>query len=115
MDIPAKAARPKIDDGTSMDVADCRTMDDVRREIDRLDRKLVALLATRQGFIEAAARIKGERRAVRDETRIGEVMARVKEESARRGLSLDIAEAVWRALIDASIAYELEEFDRRHR
>ncbi|MHA7872936.1 MAG: chorismate mutase, partial [Hyphococcus sp.] len=36
-------------------------MAEVRAEIDRLDRVLVALLAERQRYIEAAGRIKGRR------------------------------------------------------
>ncbi|WP_293206888.1 chorismate mutase, partial [Parvibaculum sp.] len=45
-------------------------MPEVRREIDRIDRQLVKLLAERQGYIEQAGAIKGERTAVRDNARI---------------------------------------------
>ncbi|MBO6634374.1 MAG: chorismate mutase, partial [Parvibaculum sp.] len=48
----------------------CNTMPEVRREIDRIDRQLVKLLAERQGYIEQAGAIKGERTAVRDNARI---------------------------------------------
>ena len=48
----------------------CNTMAEVRREIDRLDRELVKLLAERQTYIEQAGIIKGERSAVRDEARL---------------------------------------------
>ncbi|MEZ5916924.1 MAG: hypothetical protein R3C40_05060 [Parvularculaceae bacterium] len=41
---------------------DCRRMEEVRHEIDRLDRMLVRLLAERQGYIEAAARSNPARR-----------------------------------------------------
>ena len=41
-----------------MTATNCETMDDVRYEIDRLDRDLVALLAERLSYIEAAGRIK---------------------------------------------------------
>jgi len=50
--------------------ATCQTMADVRYEIDRLDRVLVALIAERQSFMDAAARIKGHRGLVRDEARM---------------------------------------------
>ena len=45
---------------------DCQTMTDVRAGVDALDRELVALLATRFGYMRAAARIKPSRDAVRD-------------------------------------------------
>lgn len=87
-------------------------MQDVRAGIDALDRELVALLARRQRYIEAAARIKQSRAAVRDEPRIADVIAKVTAAAAAGGLRPAIAEAVWRALVEASIAYEHEEFDR---
>ncbi|HEX8583476.1 MAG TPA: chorismate mutase, partial [Allosphingosinicella sp.] len=44
--------------------ADCRTMAEVRAGVDALDAKIVALIAERFGYMDAAARIKPERAAV---------------------------------------------------
>lgn len=88
-----------------------QTMQDVRHEVDRLDRALVALLVERQSFMEAAARIKNDRDAVLDRPRIEDVVAKVKAEAIRQGLSPAIAEPVWRTLIDRCIAYEFSAFD----
>jgi isochorismate pyruvate lyase len=91
------------------------SMAEVRYEIDRLDRILVALLAERQSFMDAAARIKGDRAAVHDRARIEDVVAKVKAECAKAGLSPAIAEPVWRTLIDRCIAYEFESYDALRR
>lgn len=88
------------------------TMADVRHEVDRIDRILVSLLEERQSFMDAAARIKGARKAVLDRPRIEDVVSKVKAEAERQGLSPAIAEPVWRTLIDRCIAYEFESFDR---
>ena len=88
------------------------TMDDVRHEVDRIDRLLVELLVERQSFMDAAARIKGARKSVLDRPRIEDVVAKVKAEAEKQGLSIAIAEPVWRTLIDRCIAYEFESFDR---
>lgn len=88
------------------------TMEDVRHEVDRIDRLLVELLVERQSFMDAAARIKGHRHAVLDRPRIEDVVAKVKAESERQGLSPAISEPVWRTLIDRCIAYEFDSFDR---
>jgi isochorismate pyruvate lyase len=93
--------------------ADCETMADVRRGVDALDRALVALLAERQGYMDAAARIKPDRSAVRDEARIEDVVAKVKAAAREAGLSEAIAEPVWRTLVDRCIAYEFAAWDRR--
>ncbi len=90
----------------------CRTMADVRREIDRLDRSLVTLLAERQSYIERAAEIKPLRTAVHDQARIDDVVAKVLASAKEAGLSAAIAEPVWRLLIDRCIAHEFETFDR---
>jgi isochorismate pyruvate lyase len=90
----------------------CQTMTEVRIGVDALDRALVTLLAERQRYMDAAARIKPGREAVRDEPRIEEVVANVKAAATAAGLSHDIAEPVWRLLIERSIAHEFGAFDR---
>jgi isochorismate pyruvate lyase len=90
----------------------CVTMAEVRQGVDALDRALVTLLAERQRYMDAAARIKQARSAVRDEARIEDVVAKVKAEARRQGLSEEIAEPVWRLLIERCIAHEFEVWDR---
>jgi isochorismate pyruvate lyase len=91
----------------------CQTMAEVRAGVDQIDRDLVALLARRQRYMDAAARLKPNRGAVRDEARIEQVIANVKREAVQAGLAVDIAEPVWRLLIDRCIAYELDRWDER--
>lgn len=91
------------------------TMADVRYEVDRIDVELVRLLVERQTFMDAAARIKGDRQIVHDRPRIEEVVAKVIAEAQKQGLSPAIAEPVWRTLIDRCIAYEFESYDRLKR
>ncbi len=88
------------------------TMQEVRSGVDAIDAELVALLAERMRFMDAAARIKPRREEVRDETRKAEVIARVKALAAERGLATDLVEALWERLVEASIAHELRAWDR---
>ena len=92
--------------------ADCETMLDVRKGVDALDRALVLLLAERQRYMDAAARIKGERHTVLDTARIEDVVDKVKAAARAAGLSEEIAEPVWRTLIDRCIAYEFGVWDQ---
>ena len=91
----------------------CGSMEELRAAIDALDAKLVALLAVRQTYIERAAQLKTDRGQVRDTDRIEDVVAKVIAEGERTGLSAEIAEPVWRTLIEASIRHEFSAFDRR--
>lgn len=97
---------------TAPDPDACRDMKDVRAGVDEVDRMLVALIARRQGYMDAAARIKSARNTVRDEARILEVLAKVKAEAERRGLAWSIAEPVWRAMMERCIAYEFDVWDQ---
>lgn len=93
------------------DPAACRDMKDVRAGVDEIDRMLVALIARRQGYMDAAARIKPSRATVRDEARIREVLAKVRAEAEKQGLSWSIAEPVWREMMERCIAYEFTKWD----
>lgn len=89
----------------------CETMVDVRAGVDALDRALVRLIAHRQAYMDAAARIKPNRAAVRDEARIQQVLDNVRRHSEVAGLSWSIAEPVWRIMMERCIAHEFEQYD----
>jgi isochorismate pyruvate lyase len=88
-------------------------MTSIRQEIDALDVELVKLLAQRQKLIESAGTVKPQRTQVRDDARIEEVVALVLQAAKKEGLATEIAEPVWRQLIESSIAHEYRVFDKR--
>lgn len=92
---------------------DCTTMAEVRAGVDALDRELVALLRRRFDYMDAAARIKPERGQVRDEARKAQVIANARAHAAAAGLPEQAIGQLWDDLVEASIAYELAEYDRR--
>lgn len=91
----------------------CSTMQEVRAGVDALDRELVALLARRFAYMDAAARIKAERGHVRDEARKAAVIANARTAAEALGLPGAVIADLWKQLVEASIAYELSAFDRR--
>ncbi|KQM96846.1 chorismate mutase [Sphingomonas sp. Leaf25] len=91
--------------------ADCTTMAEVRAGVDSLDRELVALLARRFGYMDAAARIKPDRGAVRDEARKAQVIANARAAAVAVGAPEAAIGELWEALVEASIAHELARFD----
>ena len=92
---------------------ECTTMAEVRAGVDALDREIVALLRRRFDYMEAAARIKPERAAVRDEARKRQVIAQAAAAAEAAGLPAPAIAAMWETLVEASIAYELEKYDAR--
>jgi isochorismate pyruvate lyase len=89
-----------------------RSMAEVRAGVDALDRALVALIAERFAYMDAAARIKESRETVRDEARKRQVIANVMREGERLGLDPAVLHDLWDNLIEASIAHEYREWDR---
>jgi isochorismate pyruvate lyase len=89
----------------------CQTMEQVRAGVDDVDRALVALLQRRFGYMDAAARIKQTRDAVRDEARKQQVIANVRAEAKALGLPEQLLAQLWDGLVEGSIAYELGRWD----
>lgn len=92
--------------------AECDTMVEVRFGVDATDRELMALLERRFGYMRAAARVKADRCTVRDEARKAQVIAAAVVDASARGLPGEAIERLWDMLVEASIAYELTEWDR---
>jgi isochorismate pyruvate lyase len=91
--------------------ADCRTMAEVRAGVDALDREIVALLAERFRYMDAAARIKPKREHVRDEDRKAEVIANAAAHARREAAPEAAIAELYDRLVEASIAYEFDRFD----
>lgn len=91
---------------------DCTSMAEVREGVDATDRALMELLETRFGYMRAAARIKPNRDSVRDEQRKSQVIEAARADAEARGLPSAKLAGIWDALVEASIAYEFEEWDR---
>lgn len=89
----------------------CTTMPEIRTAIDALDREIVALLARRMRYIEAAARVKTSRGAVRDEDRKADVIAKACAAAETHGLSREHVAAIYELLVERSIAHEFRIFD----
>lgn len=93
----------------------CTSMAQVRAGVDALDEEIVTLLGRRMLFMEAAARIKPDRGQVRDEPRKAAVIAHAEAVAARVGFPPDLAGQLYEALVEGSIAWELDCFDEARR
>lgn len=86
---------------------DCRNMTELRAAIDAHDARIVALLAQRSGFIDRAIELKpAEDLPARIDSRVEAVVDNVRASALTAGFDPDLAEAMWRLMIDWSIARE---------
>ena len=88
-------------------------MAQVRAGIDELDAEIVALLAKRFRFVDAAARVKQSRAEVRDERRISEVIERVRRLARDAGAPEQLVARFYEQMIETAIAIELRCFDTK--
>lgn len=105
------SARKPHPSESTVPAAACHDMPAIRREIDRVDRELVRLLAERLTYIERAGVIKNDRNTVRDEARIQDVLDKVKTSCERENFPYGIAEPMWRALMEGCIVHEFVVWD----
>lgn len=86
------------------------TLEEVRVNIDTLDKQLIQLLAQRQKYVEQAGSLKpkNDAQAVAAPERVKQIIAKRREQAQAADLSPDVAEAVWRAMIDVFIKLETE-------
>ena len=88
---------------------ECTSMDEVRREIDRIDEQMVALLAERFAYVDRAWQIKmGTQEGATVPWRIQQVIDKVRAHAEAKGLPPALAEALWRQMIGWFIQYEEE-------
>jgi isochorismate pyruvate lyase len=101
-------------DSETVQPEDCTNMTEVREGVDAVDRTIVDLLATRFAYMDAAARIKSDRNAVRDEARKAQVLDNVRAAAKVAHICEELVAGLWDQLVEASIAYEYEVWDERN-
>lgn len=90
----------------------CNSLEEVRAEIDRVDRQIVCLLAERGAYVKQAAHFKKTTAEVPAPARVEQVIARVRALAGELGASPTVTEQVYRAMIAAFIETERLEHAR---
>jgi isochorismate pyruvate lyase len=85
-------------------------LDEIRAGIDRLDRRLVTLLAERERLVRRAGRLKADTDAVRAPGRVEQVVAKARAMAVEADASPDVVERTYRAMIAAFVDLELTTF-----
>ncbi len=89
---------------------ECNDLIEVRAEIDRLDRQIIALLGQRFAYVKAAAMFKTSEEGVRAPDRFKALLEQRRTWAAEEGLNPDAIEELYRNLANHFIAAELEEW-----
>jgi isochorismate pyruvate lyase len=108
-DRPAYWGQPSVDGGKC-----CATLAEVRANIDRIDRMLLAAMAERGRYVAEAGRFKKDPAAVSDPVRVQSIVARVGKLAEAKGLPPEVAQKTFAAMIAAFEDYERAEWRKAH-
>jgi isochorismate pyruvate lyase len=75
---------------------DCKSLQEVRREIDRIDEEIIGTLGQRARYVEAAARFKTSEAHVAAPERQAAMLAERRQWAEREGLDAGVIEDVYR-------------------
>jgi isochorismate pyruvate lyase len=82
------------------------SLDEVRENIDSVDRQMIELIARRGFYVKQAARVKNTRSEIEAPQRVEQVIAKVLAFSQQFGADSTVTEKVYRATIRAFIEPE---------
>ena len=88
----------------------CANLGEVRANIDRLDREIVALIAERGRYVKDAARFKADPFQVAAPQRQQQVFDRVRALAQEHGTYAEVVEACYRVMVAGFVAREQDYF-----
>lgn len=90
----------------------CKDLNEVRENIDRIDRQIVKLIAERGFYVKLAAGFKKDADGVKAPNRVEAVIEKVRGLALEYGAFPDIVEGIYRQMIHSFISKESEEFKK---
>lgn len=88
----------------------CKSLEEVRANIDRIDDAMVQLIAERGDYVAQAAAFKKSEDGVKAPNRVEAVITKVRQKAEKYGASPDMVETLYREMISGFITMELETF-----
>jgi len=85
---------------------ECNSIEEIRAEIDRLDRQIIELFAERFQYVHAIVKFKQTADDIVAQPRYDEVIATRGQWAAEKGLSAEVFESIYCKLLNYSISEE---------
>ena len=91
---------------------ECKSLEEVRANIDRIDNSIIKLIAERTEYGKQAAKFKTNTDGVKAPDRVESVIRKVRGNAEKYGADADMAEALYREMIARFIDMETLEFEK---
>ena len=92
---------------------ECKSIEEVRANIDRIDDGIVRLIAERTEYVRQAAKFKTNAESVKAPDREEAVIRKVRGNAEKYGADADMAETLYREMIARFIEMETREIQKR--
>ena len=93
-----------------MNIKKCKTLKETRVEIDKVDEKIVELVAYRNAYIKQIAHFKNSIEEVKSKDRIDDIVSRARTKAIELGLSPNLINDMFIRMIDEMVESEIAEF-----
>jgi isochorismate pyruvate lyase len=87
---------------------DCLTLQEIRAEIDRIDRQVIAAWSQRFAYVKAASKFKTDATTVQAPERLATMLQQRRDWASAAGLNPDVIENLYRDLVGYFIQEELQ-------
>lgn len=85
----------------------------VRKDLDKLDNKLLDLLKKRSKLVDIVIKNKKFKKDIIDKKRISVILKNISKKSKKKKIDPRITYKIWRTMIRAFIEYEFRNFGRK--
>lgn len=89
---------------------ECSSLEEIRQNIDLIDREIVSLLIKRGRYVMQAAKFKNNITKIEDQVRINNIITKVTAYSREMNFDSSVIEQIYRFLIKVYIQLEKETF-----
>ncbi|MCR4803090.1 MAG: chorismate mutase [Lachnospiraceae bacterium] len=91
----------------------CKNLEEVRENIDRIDDEIIQLIAERGTYVIQASNFKKDEEGVKDTARVEKVIQKVRAKAQEYGANQDMVEALYREMISRFVNMEMKEFQEK--
>ena len=92
---------------------DIKKLNNIRKQIDKIDHKLLNIIKQRTSLVNKVIKIKKFKNQIVDKKRILKVLKNVKKLSIKKKIDIKITRKIWLSMINSYIDYEKRNFNKK--
>ena len=88
-------------------------LNNIRKEIDKLDHRLLNLIKLRTGLVKKVIKLKKFKKQIVDYKRINKVLKNIRKNSIKKKIDPKVTNKIWTAMIRSYIDFEKRNFNKK--